>query len=69
MTFADLQAAIDAAVAANGGPFRRIVLISHAGGPANGPSADLGTERLTAANLKAKGATKNKSALSVSSAL
>lgn len=53
MTFADLQAAIDAAVAANGGPFRRIVVISHAGGPANGPSADLGTERLTAANLKA----------------
>ena len=52
-TIDELTLAIKNAVAANGGvPFRRIIIISHAGGAANGPSLDLDpppadNERLT----------------------
>jgi hypothetical protein len=33
-------------VAQNGKPFRRIVIISHAGGATNGPALSLGTDRV-----------------------
>ena len=47
----DLEREIIRAVQLNGGPFKRIILISHAGGGENGPAASLGGERLTAGNI------------------
>jgi len=44
-TLDDLTEAINKAVKANGGPFKRIILISHAGGPANGPAACMRSSR------------------------
>ncbi len=49
----EVAAAINQTIAANGGkPFRRIIIISHAGGSENGPSVSPGGKRLTATEFE-----------------
>ena len=48
-TIADLDEAIQGS--SRNGKFRRIILISHAGGPDSGPALNLGRDRLTAGNI------------------